>query len=95
MKKEFIFPIRDDSYECHASTILKIAENSFLAAFFEGTKEKDDDVKIKLYKKENGEWFFNTKQLSALGLKAYGGGLGEKINLTFDTMTDSDEIFVF
>lgn len=47
------------------------------------------------FKKENGEWFFNTKQLSALGLKAHGDGLGEKINLTFDNMTDSDEIFVF
>jgi predicted neuraminidase len=41
--------------ECHASTILKY-NNKLLCAWFAGTKEGNDDVKIFLSQNENGIW---------------------------------------
>ncbi len=41
--------------QCHASTILKVQEK-LLCAFFAGTKEGDDDVRIFLMVNENGKW---------------------------------------
>ena len=41
--------------QCHASTILKY-EDKLFCAFFAGTKEGDDDVRIYLAVNENGKW---------------------------------------
>lgn len=41
--------------QCHASTILKVGEK-LLCAFFAGTEEGKDDVRIFLMTNENGKW---------------------------------------
>ncbi len=41
--------------QCHATTILKVGEK-LLCAFFAGTKEGEDDVRIFLMTYENGKW---------------------------------------
>lgn len=41
--------------QCHASTILKVGEK-LLCAFFAGTEEGKDDVRIFLMTYENGKW---------------------------------------
>lgn len=53
--KEFIFPIGEVTENCHASTILPY-KDTLVAAWFGGTKEGNDDVKIWVSIKENGEW---------------------------------------
>ena len=47
-----------DAYfaECHASTLLPLSGNRFLAACFAGTKEGNPDVGIYLLRGENGQW---------------------------------------
>ena len=53
--KEFLF--EDQPYpECHASTIVHLKNGEFLAAWFGGTKEKDDDVGIWMTKGKPGAW---------------------------------------
>lgn len=41
--------------QCHASTVLKVGDKIF-CAFFAGTKEGEDDVRIWLCVNENGKW---------------------------------------
>lgn len=53
LRKEFVFSERKCDYECHASTLLKKGEK-ILIAWFEGSKEKANDVKIKLSILEKG-----------------------------------------
>ncbi|MCQ2484728.1 MAG: exo-alpha-sialidase [Clostridia bacterium] len=55
IQHELIF--EKDRYfsECHASTILKFGDKLF-CAYFAGTKEGKDDVRIYLSVNENGEW---------------------------------------
>lgn len=57
------FPVRgflfgdDQPYpECHASTILHLKNGKFIAAWFGGTKEKNDDVGIWMTKGIPGNW---------------------------------------
>ncbi len=53
--KRFVFeqaPFR----ECHASTIVQVAPNRFLCAFFAGAREGARDVAIWLAEYENGAW---------------------------------------
>ncbi len=54
-KKEFIFPLGEVTDACHASTVLPL-ENSVVAAWFGGSKEGNDDVKIWVSVRENDEW---------------------------------------
>lgn len=56
IKKEFIFETDKHFNECHASTLLKLNDGSILAAWFAGTKEGKDDVRIFYSKKINGKW---------------------------------------
>lgn len=42
--------------QCHASTLLHLADGSFIAAWFGGTREKDDDVGIWLTRGTPGHW---------------------------------------
>lgn len=63
IKKEFIFKERSEVYECHASTILK-KDDKIICAWFEGSKEKSKDVKIKLSIYEKGV-FKEPKVISA------------------------------
>ena len=41
--------------QCHATTVLKVGER-LLCAFFAGTREGEDDVRIRLCEYENGRW---------------------------------------
>ena len=41
---------------CHASTIVEVAPNHWLSAWFGGTNEGNKDVGIWLSQKENGQW---------------------------------------
>ena len=41
---------------CHASTIIETANGDYLAAWFGGTDEKDDDVDIWMSRFANGQW---------------------------------------
>ncbi len=55
LTKEFIFP--EISGEVHASTLLELDNDCFLSAWFEGTKEGRDDVRIRwAMRMQNGRW---------------------------------------
>ena len=62
--KEFIFKEKEGINGCHASTVLKYGDK-VIAAWFEGTQEKANDVKIKVSLRENGLWQ-ETKTICAL-----------------------------
>jgi len=85
IKKEFIFKEHNSEYECHASTLLKKG-NRIICAWFEGTKEKSNDVKIKLSIYENGV-FKEPKVISAKENTPHWNpvlfDLGDKIALYF------------
>lgn len=44
--KEFIYQPKSITPSCHASTVLPLSDGSVVAAWFGGTKEGEDDVKI-------------------------------------------------
>ena len=54
--REEIFPIDEVTENCHASTVLPLEDGTVVAAWFGGTKEGNDDVKIYVSVRENGEW---------------------------------------
>ena len=54
--KEFIFGDDHVFKQCHASTVLHLNNGEFLAAWFGGTMEKNDDVGIWLSKRVEGKW---------------------------------------
>jgi len=55
--KEYVFPADTITKSCHASTVLPLADGTVLAAWFGGTKEKDDDVEIFIAKRSpDGRW---------------------------------------
>ncbi|MBR6530934.1 MAG: exo-alpha-sialidase [Clostridia bacterium] len=55
VEKALIFEQDKFFSQCHASTVLK-TKDRILCAFFAGTKEGDDDVRIFLCTNENGTW---------------------------------------
>lgn len=55
IEKSLVFEQDKFFSQCHASTILKVGEK-LLCAYFAGTKEGDDDVRIFLSVNENGKW---------------------------------------
>lgn len=56
IKKEFIFETDKYFNACHASTLLKLNDGSILAAWFAGTREGNDDVRIWYAKKCGEKW---------------------------------------
>jgi predicted neuraminidase len=54
--KEFIFGDDYPNPESHASTLIKLSNGQYLAAWFSGTKEKNDDVGIWMTKGNVGGW---------------------------------------
>lgn len=58
MKEIFSTKVFDDGYiqSVHASTVLKIGKDEFLCAFFGGTREGNDDVKIWISRFKDGRW---------------------------------------
>lgn len=54
--REEIFPIDEVTENCHASTVLPLEDGTVVAAWFGGTKEGNDDVKIYVSVRENSEW---------------------------------------
>lgn len=54
--KEFIYPECSVTPSCHASTVLPLENGNVVAAWFGGTKEGKDDVKIWVSVRENGKW---------------------------------------
>ncbi len=54
--KGFLFGDDEPYPECHASTVLNLKDGNYLAAWFGGTKEKDDDVGIWMTKGKPGNW---------------------------------------
>lgn len=53
---EFIYPPKTVTDSCHASTVLPLPDGSVVAAWFGGTKEGNDDVKIWVSVREKGKW---------------------------------------
>ena len=53
---EFIYPPKSVTDSCHASTVLPLPNGNVVAAWFGGTKEGNDDVKIWVSVRENGKW---------------------------------------
>lgn len=53
---EFIYPECLVTKSCHASTVLPLSGGNVVAAWFGGTKEGADDVKIYVSVRENGVW---------------------------------------
>lgn len=58
MKEIFSTKIFEEGFipSVHASTVLKVGDNEFLCAFFGGTREGNDDVKIWVSRFENQRW---------------------------------------
>ena len=54
--RDFVFGDDRPFRECHASTLLRLDDGSFLIAWFGGTKEKNPDVGIWLSKGKPGNW---------------------------------------
>lgn len=54
--KGFLFNDNEPYPECHASTILHLQNGNFIAAWFGGTKEKNNDVGIWMTKGRPGHW---------------------------------------
>lgn len=54
--KEQVFETPQPFLQCHASTVLRTTDGSFLVAWFGGTHEKHDDVGIWLSKGGPGKW---------------------------------------
>ena len=55
-KKEVINKAGTPTENCHASTVLPLENGEILAAWFGGTKEGKDDVKIYLSKRKDNKW---------------------------------------
>ncbi len=56
INKQFIFQNPTMPFQCHASTVLKLSEGNYLAAWFAGSKEGNEDVAIWAARCENGVW---------------------------------------
>ena len=56
ISKGFVFNEAKDFKECHASTLLRLKDGTFLAAWFGGTKEKNPDVGIWMSKGQANLW---------------------------------------
>lgn len=56
LTKDFIFEDHRPFAQCHASTLVRTADNQFLVAWFGGTHEKHDDVGIWLSKGNAFHW---------------------------------------
>lgn len=54
--KDFLFGDDHPFPQCHASTLVRLDDGRFLAAWFGGTEEKDDDVGIWMVKGRPGHW---------------------------------------
>jgi len=54
--KNFIFDDPTPTPECHASTLVRLSDGTFVAAWFAGTKESKNDVMIWCSRLENGCW---------------------------------------
>lgn len=54
--KEFLLGEQVPFPECHASTVLRLADGDLLAAWFGGSKEGCDDVQIWLSRRRDGVW---------------------------------------
>lgn len=52
--KEFIY--EHLTPQCHASTLVLLADGTVVAAWFGGTREKHDDVQIYISRRVNGVW---------------------------------------
>lgn len=53
---EYIYPPKTVTDSCHASTVLSLPNGNVVAAWFGGTKEGNDDVKIWVSVRENKKW---------------------------------------
>jgi predicted neuraminidase len=54
--RDFVFADDRSFKECHASTLLRLNDDSYLVAWFGGTREKDPDVGIWLSKGNADNW---------------------------------------
>ena len=54
MERELIF--QPNGEQCHASTVVPLSGGRYMAAWFEGPKEGDAGVGIRLSMRENGVW---------------------------------------
>lgn len=54
--KGFLFGDDHPFPQCHASTIIHLKNGGFIAAWFGGTEEKDDDVGIWMTRGRSGKW---------------------------------------
>ena len=56
LRKEFVFDACPPTPECHASTLLHLADGRILTAWFGGTRESANDVAIWVSCRENSTW---------------------------------------
>ena len=54
--KEFIYPPKTVTNSCHASTVLPLPDGSVVAAWFGGSAEGNDDVKIWVSIRKDDKW---------------------------------------
>jgi predicted neuraminidase len=66
--REFIFQDRRPFASCHASTLVVLANNEILVAWFGGSKEGADDVAIWMSRRVQGKWQSPTKVADREGI---------------------------
>lgn len=54
--KEFIYPLESVTPSCHASTVLPLDDGTVVAAWFGGTMEGENDVKIWVSVRDSERW---------------------------------------
>lgn len=65
---DFVFGKDRPFAQCHASTVAQTADGTLVAAWFGGTKEKDDDVGIWVSRRLDGAW---TPPVTAAKIEAH------------------------
>lgn len=66
--REFLLPPGHDRFaQCHASTLVRLADGGRLVAFFAGTREGESDTAIWLARREAGGWAEPTRALAEPG----------------------------
>ncbi len=84
--QEHIFPPEELYLECHASTLAFLPEGGVAAAWFGGTKEKNDDVGIWFSRRIGGKWEPQRKAADVEGVPCWNPVLfdfGDRLSLFY------------
>ena len=82
IRKEFVFKATPSIPSCHASTVLMTQKGELMCAYFAGTRDKDNDVRIWYTVRKNGVWSLPTQIPSDVEIPHWNPVLYEASNGT-------------